>query len=97
MKKITWLVKRIGSGKKLGVIQSDPNSDSVEESAVRIFGYGIFLELKDAKSPKFFHIVDGIPHETYVCKHHDDGTVSYPPNVVRPWPEEEFGGVVYEF
>ena len=98
MKKLVWQVRRIANKKKMGVIRALPDDDEVCESAARMFGHGIYLVLQDGRiQTQTFRHDDELQNETYVSQHHDDRKPTSVPNIVRPWPEEEFGNITYNF
>lgn len=63
-------------------------SDTMFDSAKRMFGPGIYLENVTDKE------LETITNVDYMCQHHDDvgvgdGYKSYIPTEIRPWLEED--------
>lgn len=100
----TWIVKRMGTNKNIGTVNGEDH-DKITDTAVRLFGKGIYLVLKEVpkmnsstNNPNTFY-PDTINNH-YVCKHYDNRPNAFIPNMVRPFPEEDElngGTIQYDF
>ncbi len=86
----------MGTNKNVGTVNGEDH-DKITDTAIRLFGKGIYLVLSKTGPDTFFP--DTINNH-YVCKHYDDKANAFIPNIVRPFPEEDElngGTIQYDF